>query len=130
MKKVFLSFLLAALFVLCGCSEMIFEIEPSPPVEIEAIAEDEGLGIYFGDQLISSDFPMKVGEEPLTLTAAFGGALPAKGAVWESSNPEVLKITGNDSSCTVEVLDSVAGGVTLTVTADGQQEIITVYCVE
>lgn len=104
------------------------QLQPSaPPASSDA---DEGLGIYFGQNRIQSDCTMRVGDEPLTLTAAFGGVLPAKGAVWESSNPEILKVTGNDSTCIVEILGSVAGGVTLTVTADGQQEIISIYCVE
>ena len=129
MKKVFVSFLLAALFVLCGCSAVFIKIEPSPPVKIEPISEAEGLGIYFGDQRISSDFPIKVGEEPLTLTAAFGGALPAKGAHWESSHPDILKVTGDGAACTVELM-AAGDYLTITVTADGQQETINIYCVE
>ena len=103
------------------------QLQPtSPPVSSGA---EEGLGIYFGNRRISPDCSMKMGDEPVTLTAAFGGILPAKGAVWESSHPEVLKVTGNDSSCTIEILSAMEGGVTLTVSADGQQEIITIYCI-
>ncbi len=83
--------------------------------EAPQLFEQPRLSVLFGNQEIKDDFLLHAGDPPLTLKASLTNG---SGKIsWESEDPEALKLTPNDdgSECSVEILQPLKGGTTITV---------------
>ena len=93
----------------------------------------DSIRLYRGDTELneSSGLSLRVGDSPVTLTAkAYTGA-PVSGLTytWATGDSDILRLTPSDdgSTCACELLRSISGGVTLTVSCGGKVVTIPVY---
>ena len=93
----------------------------------------DSIRLYRGDTELneSSGLSLRVGDSPVTLTAkAYTGA-PVSGLTytWATGDSDILRLTPSDdgSTCACELLRSISGGVTLTVSCGGKVVTIAVY---
>ncbi len=93
----------------------------------------DSIRLYRGDAELDerSGLTLRVGDSPVTLTAkAYTGA-PVSGLTytWATPDGDILRLTPSDdgSTCACELLRSISGGVTLTVSCGGKVVTIAVY---
>jgi len=99
---------------------------PTPTPTVESIRI-----MYYTDEK-ETEFSMRVGEEPIELTAqVLPLTIQGVKVNWSTSNEEYLTVTSTgDTTCKVEILGAIAGGVKLTAECLGVEKTITVYCLE
>ena len=106
------------------------EVPPTPPPT--PTPNVEKVEIVFGENVIESDFTMKLGDEPLTLAGrVFPLSVVGAQVEWTCSDETVLEITPSEdgATCKVNIVGTIAGGVKLTAKCLGAEKTITVYCV-
>ena len=93
----------------------------TPPPTLTPTVQD--IKVFFFNTEITQDFTMRVGDEPITLTAKaypidqFADAT----FTWKSEDSNYLKLTPSEdgTECSFEILATKAGGVGFTVTCNG-----------
>ena len=106
------------------------EVPPTaPPTPTPTVEKVE---IVFGENTIESDFTMRLGDEPLTLKGmVYPLSITGAKIEWSCSDESVLEITPSEdgSTCVVNIVDTIAGGVKLTASCLGQEKTLIVDCV-
>ena len=107
------------------------EVPPTaPPTPTPSVEKVE---IVFGETVINSDFTMRLGDEPLTLKGlVYPLSIVGAEVQWTCSDESVLEITPSDdgSTCKVNIVGTIAGGVRLTAKCLGAEKTVIVYCVK
>ena len=106
------------------------EVPPTPPPT--PTPNVEKVEIVFGENVIESDFTMRLGDEPLTLAGrVFPLSVVGAQVEWTCSDETVLEITPSEdgATCKVNIVGTIAGGVRLTAKCLGAEKTIVVYCV-
>ena len=114
-------------------------VVPTPqPFTEDGIPDEPNIYVFYYEQPVNMGFTMRVGDDPVNLTAQIrvedenGGSFYAGSDFeWTVDAPDCIKLTPSPSrsSCDVEILREHAGPVMLTVTSsDGTFISLPIYC--